>query len=78
MPPLLFRLLALPANIRLEWEGLPGTKHSSLLQTFVNYGPKKFYNVETRCYTECLGQSSLLKFQKWPLTSEKTKARPVP
>ncbi len=31
------------ANIRLGWKGLPGT-NISLLQTFVNYGHKKFYN----------------------------------
>ncbi len=24
-------------------------KHSSLLQTFVNYGHKKFYNIAPRC-----------------------------
>jgi hypothetical protein len=39
------RLLALPTNIRLGWRGLPRTKHSSLLQKFVNYECKKFYNI---------------------------------
>jgi hypothetical protein len=28
----------LPTNIRLSWKGLPGDKHSSLLQVFENYG----------------------------------------
>ncbi len=34
--------------IRLAWKGLPGTKHCSLLQKLVNYGPKKFYNIAPR------------------------------
>jgi hypothetical protein len=40
------RLLALPSNIRLGWKGLQGTNTRSLLRTFVNYGLKKFYNIE--------------------------------
>jgi hypothetical protein len=35
----------LPTNIRPSWKGLPGDKHSSLLQTFVNYRRKKFYTI---------------------------------
>jgi hypothetical protein len=31
--------------VRVGWKSLPGTKHSSLLQKFVNYGRKKFYNI---------------------------------
>jgi hypothetical protein len=44
------QLQALPANIILVWKGLPGTKTlaSSLIQTFVNYGRKKFINIEAR------------------------------
>jgi hypothetical protein len=37
-------LLALPTNIRLGWKRNVGDKHSSLLQKFINYGQKKFYN----------------------------------
>ncbi len=31
--PLLARLLALPANIRLDWKGLPGTKALAYYKT---------------------------------------------
>jgi hypothetical protein len=41
--PLSCRLLAKLTDIRLGWEGLPGTKHYSLLQTFINYGRKKSF-----------------------------------
>jgi hypothetical protein len=41
-PPLFGRLLALPANIRLGWKGLPGTN------TPAQYGRKKFYNIGPR------------------------------
>jgi hypothetical protein len=34
--------MALPANIRLGWKGLPGT-NASLLRKFVNNVRKKFY-----------------------------------
>jgi len=37
-------LLASPTNIRLGWKDLPGNNCSSL-QTFVNYGRKKLYNI---------------------------------
>ncbi len=43
--PLYGRLLALPTNIRLGWKRNVGDKHSSLLQKFINYGQKKFYNI---------------------------------
>jgi hypothetical protein len=46
--PLYGRLLALPANIRRGWEGLPERKHSSLVQTLDNYDPKMFYNIRPR------------------------------
>jgi hypothetical protein len=35
--------LASPTNIRLGWKGLPET-NTTLLQTVVNYGHKKFYD----------------------------------
>ncbi len=34
-----------PTNIRQDWKGFPGTKQCRLLQMFVNYGCKKFYNI---------------------------------
>ncbi len=40
--PLHGKLLALPGNVRWGWKGLPRTKHSSLLQKFVNDGKKCF------------------------------------
>ncbi len=36
------RLLALPTNIRLGWEGLPGTNTLAYYERFVNYGRKSF------------------------------------
>jgi hypothetical protein len=35
---------AFPANITLDWKGLPVTNRIVFLQAFVNYGRKKFYN----------------------------------
>ncbi len=40
---LFVRLLALPINIRLSWESLPGT-NTQLLLRFINYTSKKFYD----------------------------------
>jgi hypothetical protein len=31
--------------VRLGWKSLPGTKHSSLVAKFLNYGRIKFYNI---------------------------------
>jgi hypothetical protein len=36
------------ANISLGWNGLPGT-NTNLLQIFINYGCKMFYNIGPRC-----------------------------
>jgi hypothetical protein len=44
--PFYGRLLALPTNITLGWKINVGERHSSLLQKFVNYGRKMFYNIE--------------------------------
>jgi len=38
---------ALPANVRLDWKGLPWTK-TSILRKSVNYGQKRFYNIGPR------------------------------
>jgi hypothetical protein len=46
--PLLGRLLTLLTNIRLGLEKPERDKHTSVLRTFVNYGPKKIYNIGTR------------------------------
>jgi hypothetical protein len=51
--PLQERLLALPTNIIIIWKGL-AVKHSRLLQTFVYYGCKKFYNIGPRRLQRCL------------------------
>jgi len=42
--------LALPANIRLGWKGLPGP-NTSLLRKSVNCGCKKFYSTGPRMLT---------------------------
>ncbi len=37
-----------PANNRLGWKGLSGTNTVAYYElTFINYGHKKFYNVDT-------------------------------
>ncbi len=41
--------LALPANIRLGWKGLPENKRSSLLWKVITYSCKKFYNIGPWC-----------------------------
>jgi hypothetical protein len=43
--PLLGRFLALSANIRLGWNGLPGTYTLAYFKKFVNYECKKFYDI---------------------------------
>jgi hypothetical protein len=43
--PLQVRLLALPTNIRQGRKGLKGT---NTLASFVNYGLKKFYKIDSR------------------------------
>jgi hypothetical protein len=45
---LIGRLLAFLANIKLNWEGMTETNTLSLLQKFVNYGEKKFYDIGPR------------------------------
>jgi hypothetical protein len=42
---LLGKLLALLSNIIIGWKGITTDKHSSLLGTFVNYGPKSFITI---------------------------------
>jgi hypothetical protein len=45
------RLLAFPTNIGLFWKGMPGTNtlaYYYVLQKFVNYSRKKFYNIGPR------------------------------
>jgi hypothetical protein len=41
------KLLALTTNIRLVWKNLPWT-NASLLQKFINYDRKMFYNIGCR------------------------------
>ncbi len=48
------RALALATNIGLGWEGLPGEKHSSLLQEFVNYGRKTFMTLPPGLHLQVL------------------------
>jgi len=44
--------------VRLGWKGLLERKHSSLSQTFINYGRKKFYNIGhwAQCYETFYGR----------------------
>jgi hypothetical protein len=58
--PLLGWFLALLTNARLGWIGLPGKKHSSLLQIFVNHGRKTFYGIGTRlrAIPGCVGEGA--------------------
>jgi hypothetical protein len=53
------RLLTSPTNIRLGWKGLP-MKNTSLLQKFVNYDPKMFYNIRPRAEFSTLGVCMLV------------------
>jgi hypothetical protein len=46
--PLWGGLLALPANIRLGWRGLPGTNTLAHYEKNVNYGCKKFYSTSPK------------------------------
>jgi hypothetical protein len=39
------RFLALSANIRLGWIGLPGTNALAYYEKVVNYNRKKLYNI---------------------------------
>ncbi len=41
-------LQALPTKNSLDWKGLSGAKHFSLLRELVTYGRKKFYNIGPR------------------------------
>ena len=43
--------VALLTNIRLDEKGIARDKHSRLLRFSINYGRKKFYNIDTstRC-----------------------------
>jgi len=40
------KLLVLPANVRLGWEGIANYKHSSLFGLVVSDEGKKFYNID--------------------------------
>ncbi len=42
------KLLALPANVILDWEVIARYKHSSLFDLVVSDEGKKFYNIDTR------------------------------
>jgi hypothetical protein len=41
------KLLALPANVRLDWKAIVRYKHSSLIGLIVSNEGKKFYNIDT-------------------------------
>jgi hypothetical protein len=70
--------LALPANIRLGWKGLP-EKNTSLLQKSINYGCKTFYSigplydlttdwVHPICY--CTDQGAKESYSSWNLSRQ--------
>ncbi len=42
------RLVTLPTNIRQGWKGLPGTNTLAYSKKFLNYGRKKFNNIDAR------------------------------
>jgi len=43
------KLLALPANVRLDWKVIVRYKHSSLFGLVISNEGKKFYNIDTWC-----------------------------
>jgi hypothetical protein len=43
------KLLAFPANVRLDWKVNASYKHSSLFGLIDSDKGKKFYNIDTRC-----------------------------
>ncbi len=43
--PIHGRLLALPANVRLEWKAGAEDKHAKVFSPMVNYTCKRFYNI---------------------------------
>jgi hypothetical protein len=67
-------ILALPTNIRLGWKGMPGTKHSSLLQTFVNYDLKSLISLgrgkKVLLHTNSLAYRRRKCFMTFPPASE--------
>jgi hypothetical protein len=42
------KLLALPANVRLDWKVIPSYKHSSFFDLVISDEGKKFYNIDPR------------------------------
>ncbi len=44
------KLLALPANVRLDWKVIVRYKHSNLFGLVVSNKGKKFYNIDTRSF----------------------------
>jgi len=44
---ILGKLLALPANARLDWKVISRYKHSSLFGLIIRNKEKKFYNIDT-------------------------------
>ncbi len=42
------KLLALPANVKLDWKVIVRYKHSSLFGLVISNKGKKFYNIDTR------------------------------
>jgi hypothetical protein len=42
------KLLALPANVRLNWKVIVRYKHSTLFGLIISNEGKKFYNIDTK------------------------------
>jgi hypothetical protein len=45
------KLLVLPANVRLDWKVIARYKHSSLFGIVISNKEKKFYNIDTCCFS---------------------------
>jgi hypothetical protein len=62
-------VLALPAKHLIRQERLARVKHSSLSQTLINYGHKKFFNIEPRA--QCYKRFFPCKYMSFPVFTGK-------
>jgi hypothetical protein len=64
------KLLVLLANVRLDWKVIARYKHSSLLGLIICNEEEKFYNIDTRSFSNKVTTgSTLLNGRSWgPLT----------
>jgi hypothetical protein len=64
------KLLALPANLRLDWKVFARFKHSSLFGLVVSNEEKKFYNIDSRRITRC-NLTSSETYEKFGILNDK-------